>query len=181
MIELKCVQNNRFCSIESKMWLPRLFLSDTSYMLKSGDVWLIVWVYKNAAVFYQKRDFHQQLHKERWLWNIGFTDEVGSVPIVVTLIPSSFPRMILTELDLSPGLYLHEQHDRSHMWNRIWLTFRDTWYYPSDCWGSCCPVINLPFCILCTDVCLFFRIFLWRCQFNFVLWYILPLFHTRWV
>lgn len=48
------------------------------------------------------------------------------------LVP--FPRIWYTKLDLSPGLYNHEQKDRCHMLRRLCMTFFCTWEHTNLRW-----------------------------------------------
>ena len=68
-----------------------------------------------------------------------------TIPIIVTILPISSPRILLTELYLIPGLYIDTQQDGIHIWSWICLLFQNTWYHIS-CWqGSC----SLAFSFLC--------------------------------
>lgn len=93
-----------------------------------------------------------------------------------------------TELNLSPGLYLHDRHDdECHLSSIMCLPFRGTWYYTRFC--GVLVFFNIKFWMLCLvwSVCLFvvvyFSFFFVRCvlslfstsEFNYF-WFNLHLF-----
>lgn len=63
------------------------------------------------------------------LWHICSTDDDGYVPIDVTTILSSFPRIWSIELDFSRDLYFHE-HKRVPYVEQDLITILGTWDHP---------------------------------------------------
>lgn len=90
-------------------WKKNCRLSSWSIDLKCDQFW----VRKVQLLFYNFiSTMYIQLRIRYFrvcvpLRNVCFTDEDGYVPIVTTIISSCFPQMWLSELYLTPGLYLH--------------------------------------------------------------------------